>query len=41
MSQRWLDKQHDEVKQRARDKRLAEMREAAQVSAANNRRHGR
>jgi hypothetical protein len=41
MSQRWLDTQHDEVRERNRKQREATMRQAAQVSAANNRRHGR
>jgi hypothetical protein len=41
MSDRWLNKQHDEVKTRNRQKREAAMTEAAKISAANNRRHGR
>lgn len=41
MSDRWLNAQHDEVKQKAREKCEATMRQAAEISAANNRRHGR
>lgn len=41
MSDRQLNTQHDEIKQRNREKREATMREAARISAANNRRHGR
>lgn len=41
MSDRQLRQQHDEVKARNRQAREATMREAARISAANNRRHGR
>lgn len=41
MSDRQLRIQHDEIKRRNRERRLATMRQAAQVTAANNRRHGR
>lgn len=39
MSQQPLDRQHDEIRERNRQQRLATMRAAAEFSAANNRRH--
>ncbi len=41
MSDRHLNRQHNEVKDRNRQRREAQMQEAARISAANNRRHGR
>lgn len=41
MSDKWLNKQHSEVKDKNRQQRETTMREAAQISEANNRRHGR
>lgn len=41
MSQQALDRQHDEVKDRARRKRLADMKQAGQLAAEANRRHGK
>lgn len=41
MSDRWLNAQHDEVKRRNRERREAQMAQAARISAESNRRHRR
>jgi hypothetical protein len=41
MADRWIHIQRDEIRDRNRRQREADMREAARQSAERNRRHGR